>query len=444
MKRLMKFLLGLTVGAAVATLLAPKSGRELRQQLIGGATGKSLPAVPEAYPQTAAEPSWGSGVAAAVAEPVVEEPIIEEAVVTEETVSVSDAGVVTDTVVIADTTTWAAEEDAEPAAEETPTAEETLIEEEEAPGAEEAVPGPEAVAAQEIAEPALEPIAGLAAEEAAGAGDDLRTRIEETRAAVEGDIAEPFAGVAAETTAADEELVTTAAVAPEPALPVEQAPEPAEFEGPEYQAPVVAPPEAEEPVVEEAPVAAPHGWDIPYEPEEPHNEAPAAEAPAADDVAVEKPTPTELEAEATVTGGAIVEAGPEAAPDLVADIGAVEAAPVVEAEPVVEAAPLVEAEPVVEAAPVIEAESGPPAEAVVEEVPVAREATGSIDQAEMRRRIEETRARLKAKAFDAMMSGEAALLSRDSGDKPVPKADDIKLDDEVESTIDESLSQEEL
>ena len=61
----------------------------------------------------------------------------------------------------------------------------------------------------------------------------------------------------------------------------------------------------------------------------------------------------------------------------------------------------------------------------------------------MRRRIEETRARLKAKAFDAMMSGEAALLSRDSGEKPVPRADDIKLDAEIESTIDESLSQEE-
>ena len=43
----------------------------------------------------------------------------------------------------------------------------------------------------------------------------------------------------------------------------------------------------------------------------------------------------------------------------------------------------------------------------------------------MRRRIEETRARLKAKAFDAMMSGEAALLSRDSGEKPVPSADDV-------------------
>ena len=46
----------------------------------------------------------------------------------------------------------------------------------------------------------------------------------------------------------------------------------------------------------------------------------------------------------------------------------------------------------------------------------------------MRRRIEETRARLKAKAFDAMMSGEAALLARDSGEKPVPRDADVPVD----------------
>ena len=107
-----------------------------------------------------------------------------------------------------------------------------------------------------------------------------------------------------------------------------------------------------------------------------------------------------------------------------------ETAPVLEPEPVAEPEPVVEAEPVAEE---------PPAE----EAPAAREGSGNIDQAEMRRRIEETRARLKAKAFDAMMSGEAALLSRDSGEKPVPSADDVKIDEETGSAIDESLSQEE-
>jgi len=65
-----------------------------------------------------------------------------------------------------------------------------------------------------------------------------------------------------------------------------------------------------------------------------------------------------------------------------------------------------------------------------------------VDQAEMRRRIEETRARLKAKAFDAMMSGEAALLRNDTGDKPVPKGDEVALEPEIDTTIDESFSQE--
>jgi hypothetical protein len=67
-----------------------------------------------------------------------------------------------------------------------------------------------------------------------------------------------------------------------------------------------------------------------------------------------------------------------------------------------------------------------------------------VDQAEMRRRIEETRARLKAKAFDAMTSGESALLAREPGEAK-PAADqtaDVQLDEEVREVIDRSLSQE--
>ena len=59
----------------------------------------------------------------------------------------------------------------------------------------------------------------------------------------------------------------------------------------------------------------------------------------------------------------------------------------------------------------------------------------------MRRRIEETRARLKAKAFDAMMSGESALLRNDSGEKPVPRGEGADLEPEIDSSINESLSQ---
>ena len=67
---------------------------------------------------------------------------------------------------------------------------------------------------------------------------------------------------------------------------------------------------------------------------------------------------------------------------------------------------------------------------------------GTVDQAEIRDRMEETRNRLKSKAFDAMISGEAALLSRDSGTRPVPRYEDHTLDSDLESMIDEALTEE--
>jgi hypothetical protein len=100
-------------------------------------------------------------------------------------------------------------------------------------------------------------------------------------------------------------------------------------------------------------------------------------------------------------------------------------------EPAIAAVEPAAAEP--EAAPLADKVATPPA-------PPADEAPQGVDQAEMRRRIEETRARLKAKAFDAMMSGEAALLARDSGERPVPRNADVPVDHEIAETIDESLS----
>jgi hypothetical protein len=415
MKRLMKFLLGITVGAAVAMLLAPKSGRELRQQLIGGATGRLLPAAPEEFPQPESERTWDTGAATAVAErePLGEESAVEEIAVEEiavaevavdepgvaevigvaETLSIADDGVVTDTVVTTDTTVWAASGAEGPATGESV-----------APEVEEAAEP----AAEEASEPVAEAVPEPVAEEAAG--EDLRARIAETRAAIESEIAQPFA---------EEEAVAAEQV----------------YEGPEYQAPVEepeaeAPPAAEEDLpVPGAPEPVPHGWEIPYETPEPA---------AAGEIVAEEP-PAELEAEATSTGGVIEEAEPQLVSGLVADTAAEPevaepgepSAVESRTEPEPELAPVAESEPVAEPEPVAEAAPAP-----------AREGSGNIDQAEMRRRIEETRARLKAKAFDAMMSGEAALLSRDSGEKPVPKADDLNFDNDVESTIDESLSQE--
>ena len=65
--KVLRFLLGLAIGAGVALLFAPKSGRELRQQLAGGRSGKLLGAGPDDYPQP--EPAAWGGPATAVAEP---------------------------------------------------------------------------------------------------------------------------------------------------------------------------------------------------------------------------------------------------------------------------------------------------------------------------------------------------------------------------------------
>ena len=58
----------------------------------------------------------------------------------------------------------------------------------------------------------------------------------------------------------------------------------------------------------------------------------------------------------------------------------------------------------------------------------------------MRRRIEETRNRLKAKAFDAMASGEAALLARDVEGHEAPVVPEEHIDEDVADALDRSLS----
>ena len=68
----------------------------------------------------------------------------------------------------------------------------------------------------------------------------------------------------------------------------------------------------------------------------------------------------------------------------------------------------------------------------------------TIDQAEMRSRIEETRTRLKVKVFDAMIGGKTALLSRDGGAEPAPAFDDAPLGGHLESIVEEAFSEEEV
>lgn len=67
----------------------------------------------------------------------------------------------------------------------------------------------------------------------------------------------------------------------------------------------------------------------------------------------------------------------------------------------------------------------------------------AIDYESMKSRIESTRSRLKAKAFDAMMTGESVLLGRDpEGTEPKLAAGPV-IDKEIEETIENSLREQE-
>jgi hypothetical protein len=82
------------------------------------------------------------------------------------------------------------------------------------------------------------------------------------------------------------------------------------------------------------------------------------------------------------------------------------------------------------------------AESEGEEHPSAAEGSG-VDYEAMRGRIEETRSRLKAKAFDAMMTGESALLGRDPDGVDVKLPTPTEVDGEIVQTIDDTLREEE-
>ena len=457
--KVMRFLLGLAIGAGVALLVAPKSGRELRQQLVGGASGKLLGAAPDEYPQPEPVAEWG-GTATAVAEtpveeeswaPAVDEVVVDEVVVVEEATGegaprpfpVWDEPAVTpvneDLGARIDETRAALENElAQPFADET-----AELADEAAAAADDAVV--DAAAAELVAEEAVvEAVAAeLVAEEAVAEAE--AAEIIAVEAVNEAVIAEVVAeGAVADALVADgqdapaAELVAEEAVAEAAAATAVAEEAVAEADVAELVAEVaIAEAVVSEVVAEEAVIEA-VAEDVVAE--EAVEEADLAEA-VAEEIEVEEAVADEVVAEAPLAGQEPEPfVGPAIAPQLVTDTPA-------EPESVSQESPparphawdiAYEDEPVAEEPIIAEAVAEEPAPAAAP----ARE-SGGIDQAEMRRRIEETRARLKAKAFDAMMSGEAALLSRDSGDKPVPGADDVALDAETDSAIDESLSQEE-
>jgi diguanylate cyclase (GGDEF)-like protein/putative nucleotidyltransferase with HDIG domain len=86
-----------------------------------------------------------------------------------------------------------------------------------------------------------------------------------------------------------------------------------------------------------------------------------------------------------------------------------------------------------------------------ESEPVAREpfprskpsaSVSAVDQEEMRDRIAVTSARLKAKAFDAMVRGETALLSRGDAVEQGPASDDAGPGGNLEGMVDEAFSED--
>ena len=500
MGRLFKFLFGLTIGAGAALLVTPKTGREVRQMLGGPQVRGLMPTriaeltrprdearFTDADAATAvAEPPIEPTSAAAVGpEPsVVHAPIIEpepELFAAPEPVeeAVVEPVVEPEPVVAAEPEPVAAAEP-EPVAETEPVAE----------AEPEAVVAPVPVAEAEP-EAVVAPVP-VAEAEPSPPDEDLRAAIEETKTALVTEIQRPFqvvpdaplappvltpvvavepAPAAAEPVVDLQPVVAAEPVSEPEAAPVELQPivqsEPfvpgppplvrgagleAELGGadgapgtsgapPEDRASALdAPPEPAA-----IPTVTSDEMDAPFAPT-PAAEAPtpAAEAPPAPpyDVWSAETIPATFEPELAKASAAA--ASTAAAGESLPVVAEPPAEPAVEAPVVAE--PVFDAPPVVVAAapaePAVGATDAAPVAAAAPAAPADEPAPGSVDQAEMRRRIEETRARLKAKAFDAMMSGEAALLARDVGDKPVPRAVDVPVDHEIAETLDESLSQD--
>lgn len=66
----------------------------------------------------------------------------------------------------------------------------------------------------------------------------------------------------------------------------------------------------------------------------------------------------------------------------------------------------------------------------------------AVDRDVMRQRIEETRSRLKAKAFDSMVEGETLIATGDEGVSMGDNGGDPGLDDETDEMIDQLLEEE--
>jgi len=247
--------------------------------------------------------------------------------------------------------------------------------------------------------PATAPPPSATPEAPAAAPVDLDTMIAQTQAKVEEHV-ESFGAPAA----ADEALAQEAAwlEAPPAAEPVVEEP----------AAPVVPPQLLQESPFLEEPMVAPIA--------EPEAEAPVAE-PAAEISPVEAPpaeAPVDLLGPAPARGAGLSDweslQFPAAGEPTIESHSSIAEPPVAAPEP-----PAATPEP-----PAAEAETPGPA---------------GIDREEMRRRIDETRSRLKAKAFDAMVSGETFIDETEAEKAESHTEASSGLDADVEKSIDDSL-----
>ncbi len=229
---------------------------------------------------------------------------------------------------------------------------------------------------------------------------DLEAKIEETKRQIAEQLEEPFTPPAdfMETTPVEEAVIVEDVAVEEAAAEEAAAAESAEAAEAAAEAVV------QEPVVEEVEV-----W------ERTVRETPAKEV-AIDEASAEEAPVVESTIEET-----IVEEDETAPPVSEPDEFAALSTPV-QGEPTVESEPSA-VEEITTAAP------GP--------------APSEIDREEMRRRIDETRARLKAKAFDAMVSGETFIAPEPEEGSSTKKPDaGVEIDEDVEQKIDQSLKEE--
>ncbi|MHB1361628.1 MAG: hypothetical protein ACYCW5_03390 [Thermoleophilia bacterium] len=235
---------------------------------------------------------------------------------------------------------------------------------------------------------------------------DLESRIEETRRQVQETLGETEAPAQVEEPAVTETAADVAEVPP--------------VEEPVGEAPAEETPVAEPPIEEAAPIAEPEVVE---------------ETPRGAGLEALKEESSAVEKQASEESAAAAEAPePGGAPEIVIE-------ETIEVTEFTDLKTPVAGEPTV-GEPAEAEEAGETAEAG-RSGSASGPAPSQIDREEMRRRIDETRARLKAKAFDAMVSGETFIEPETSEGGLETKHDaDVSIDKDLEEQIDKSLKEQ--